>query len=110
MGEHLQLLAPLGQLEHPEGASDIAVNGVVESGVEVDAGRAVDDDIAGLHEHLVVLRGQAQAVSEQVALAVWRSRYMGTTLLVMNSSNLDLWTLRQRSKHWLLMISFLNLS
>ena len=51
MGEHLQFLAAFGQLKHPEGASDIAVNGVVEPGVEVDAGRAVDDDITGLQQH-----------------------------------------------------------
>lgn len=84
MGEHLQPLAPLGQLEHPKGASDVAIDGVVESGVEVDTGRAVDDDVAGLGQHLVVLGGEAEPVSEQVALAGWRGRYMGTTLLVIN--------------------------
>lgn len=67
MCEDLESLAGPGQLHHAEGSFDVAVDGLVQPGVEVDAGGAVHDYLAVLHNFGVVLGAEAQTLSVEVA-------------------------------------------
>ena len=88
MREHFEVLRSAGQLKHSERSTDVAVDSVVDSGVEVDAGCAVDDYVASVRDFLLVRGGEAEAILQQVALSTSFRTYIGSTLLMTNSSNL----------------------
>jgi len=80
VGENVQLFEAGCEFEHAQSALDVALNGLVEPSVEVDAGGAVDHHVAGLNQFLPDLGREAELVLEQVALSEWMKEYMGCTL------------------------------
>ena len=88
MREHFEVLSSAGQFKHSERSTDVAVDSVVDSGVEVDAGCAVDDYVASVRDFLLVRGGETEAILQQVALSTSFRTYIGSTLLMTNSSNL----------------------
>jgi hypothetical protein len=69
MGEALQLLAFLGQLEHPEGALDVYADRIFKPSVEIDTCSAVDDDIAVLAQFLEIFGAESQSILQQVSFS-----------------------------------------
>lgn len=90
MREYLQMLQLPGQFHHPQRSLDVALDRFIQSGIEVDAGRAVDDNMAGLDELFLHFFDQAEGWLMQISLSTSKVRYMGWTLLWMNSSNFPL--------------------
>lgn len=68
MGEDIELLARSCQLHHPQGSFNVALNGLIERGIEIDAGCAVHDHIAVLLDLAIVLWAHTQSISVQVTL------------------------------------------
>lgn len=67
MGENLQFIHLFCQFQHAEGSSDVAVDGIINPRIEVDAGSTVNDDVAALHQLCEILRGQPQTFLFQIA-------------------------------------------
>ena len=81
MCEYLQMFQFPCQFHHPQRPLDVALNGLVQSGVEVDASRTVDDNMAGLNQLLFYFFHQAESRLMQVSLSKYSLGYMGWTLL-----------------------------
>lgn len=84
VGENVQPLETGCEFEHAQSSLDVALDGLVEPSVEVDAGGAVDHHVAGLNQFLPDLGTEAELVFVQVALSEWMKEYMGCTLCWMN--------------------------
>ena len=80
VGENIQFFETACKFKHAESALDVALYGLVESSIEVDAGCAVDHHVAGIDEFLPDFWGEAELVFMQVALSEWKEWYMGCTL------------------------------
>jgi hypothetical protein len=50
MSKNLKILNVLRQLHHTQRTGDVAVDGLVEPSVEINAGRAVHDHVATLYD------------------------------------------------------------
>ena len=66
-----------------------------------------------LHVLVIIYSSLGDSPTPSLSKSPWLHHlhsYTGNTFLMMNSSNFVLWMARKRSKHWLLIIYFLNLS
>ena len=90
MGEHFEVFDFASQLEHSQRSTNVTIDSVVDSSIEVNTGCAVDDYMASVYDLFLVCGREAEAIFEQVALSASYRTYIGYTLLMMNSSNLPL--------------------
>jgi hypothetical protein len=56
VGEHLEVFGSTGQLEHSERSTDVAIDSVIDSGIEVDTCGTVDDYLTSARDFFLVLR------------------------------------------------------
>ena len=64
MGQHLDSLALVGQLQHAHAAEVVDLERVEEWVVEADTGRAVDDDLGLRGHHGPIRRANSQLIDD----------------------------------------------
>ena len=62
MGQHLDSLALMGQLQHAHAAEVVDLERVEEWVIEADTGRAVDDDLSLCGHHGPICRANSQLI------------------------------------------------